>query len=211
MQKTLTCEELFNQNKFVPVVVLNDIEKAVPIAHALLAGGISVMEVTLRTPNALAIIEKLTKEVPQMITGAGTILTDEHYHLAIKHGAKFIVSPGFTPNLAKVAKSYKVPFLPGAITPSEIMQASLHGFNYLKFFPAESYNGYNVLKSLSSPFSSIKFCPTGGINTENAKKYLALANVAGVGCSFLVKDDLVANNDYNQITNLAKEAVLSIG
>lgn len=211
MQNLSTCEQLFNKNKFVPVIVLNDIAKAVPVAHALLAGGISVMEVTLRTPNALAIIEKLANEVPEMITGAGTILIDDHYHKAVKHGAQFIVSPGLTAELAAVSHDYDVPFLPGAITPTEIMQASLMGFNYLKFFPAESYNGYDVLKSLSSPLAHIKFCPTGGINTANAKKYLDLPNVVGVGCTFLVKDDLVANSNYAKITELAKEALAILG
>ena len=211
MNEKLTCEHLFRLNKFVPVVILNDIDKAVPIAHALLEGGISVMEVTLRTKNALAIIEKLSKEVPQMITGAGTILTDDHYHMAVKHGAQFIVSPGLTPELANVSRDYDVPFLPGAITPTEIMQANLMGFDYLKFFPAESYNGYEVLKALSSPLSHIKFCPTGGINLDNAKKYLALPNVVGVGCSFFIKDDLVASSNFAQITQLAKAAHASLG
>lgn len=210
MTDILTCEQIFRQNKIVPVVILNDIEKAVPIAHALLEGGISVMEVTLRTPNALKIIEKLSNEVPQMVTGAGTILNDDHYHIAIKHGAQFIVSPGLTPELANVAKNYNIPFLPGAITPTEIMQAMLMGFDHLKFFPAESYNGYEVLKALSSPLSSVKFCPTGGINIDNAKKYLSLPNVVGVGCSFLIKDEFVSSSNFAQITTLAKETLASI-
>lgn len=211
MSNKLTCEQLFQKNKIVPVVILNDIDKAVPIAHALLEGGISVMEVTLRTPNALSIIAKLTKEVPEMITGAGTILNDDHYHKAIKHGAQFIVSPGLTPELVKVASQYDAPFLPGAITPTEIMQALLHGFDYLKFFPAESYNGYEVLKALSSPLSTVKFCPTGGINLDNARKYLALPNVVGVGCSFLIKEEQVASGNYTKITATAKETLLSVG
>ena len=210
MKTKLTCEQIFSKNKIVPVVILNDIEKAVPIANALLEGGISVMEVTLRTPNALAIIEKLTQEVPEMMTGAGTILNDDHYHKAVKHGAQFIVSPGLTPELAQVSKDYDVPFLPGAITPREIMQALLMGFDYLKFFPAESYNGYEVLKALASPLAQAKFCPTGGINISNARKYLALPNVVGVGCSFLIKDDAVASGNYAKITALAIETLLSI-
>lgn len=208
--KTASCAELFDKNKFVPVVILNDIDKAVPIAHALLEGGISVMEVTLRTENALKIIEKLNHDVPQMITGAGTILNDEHYHMAVKHGAQFIVSPGLTTELAQVSERYDVPFLPGAITPTEIMQAQLLGFDYLKFFPAESYNGYDVLKALSSPFANIKFCPTGGITLDTAKKYLSLPNVVGVGCSFFIKDEYIVNNNYEKITELAKSAYASI-
>ncbi len=208
--KTNSCANLFEKNKFIPVVILNDIDKAVPIAHALLDGGISVMEVTLRTNNALKIIEKLNNEVPEMTTGAGTILTEEHYHMAVKHGAQFIVSPGLTAELTEVSKHYDIPFLPGAVTPTEIMQASLIGYQYLKFFPAESYNGYDVLKALASPFAHIKFCPTGGINIDNAKKYLTLPNVVGVGCSFFIKDEYITNNNYAKITELAKSAYASI-
>ncbi len=210
MKEKFTCAQLFQQNKFIPVVILNDIEKAVPIAHALLEGGISVMEVTLRTNNALDIIQKLAEDIPEMTTGAGTILNDDHYHIAVRHGAKFIVSPGLTPELTEVSNEYDVPFLPGAITPTEIMQASLMGFNYLKFFPAESYNGYSVLKSLSSPFTNVKFCPTGGVNLDNAKKYLALPNVVGVGCSFFITEDIIKNSSYSTITKLAKDAIASL-
>ncbi len=210
MSTTLTCEKIFSQNKIIPVVILNDIDKAVPVARALLAGGISVMEVTLRTPNALAIIEKLSNEVPEMMTGAGTILNENHYHKAVKHGAQFIVAPGLTKELAEVSRDYDAPFLPGAITPTEIMQALLYGFDYLKFFPAASYNGYDVLKALSSPLAAVKFCPTGGINIENARKYLALSNVVGVGCSFLIKEDAVASGNYAKITTTAQETLLSI-
>lgn len=203
----LTCEQLFAQNKVIPVVMLNDINKAVAVAHALLQGGISIMEVTLRTPNALAIIHALNKEIPEMIVGAGTILNDDQYHAAVAQGAKFIVSPGLTNELAKVSAAYPVPFLPGAITPTEIMQALLHGFEYLKFFPAESYNGYNTLKALSAPFPQAKFCPTGGINLDNMHKYLSLPNVVGVGCGFLVNDDLINQSNFSQITQLAKQAL----
>ncbi|MBP9742940.1 MAG: bifunctional 4-hydroxy-2-oxoglutarate aldolase/2-dehydro-3-deoxy-phosphogluconate aldolase [Burkholderiales bacterium] len=207
MTHHLSCKELFAQNKVIPVVMLNDINTAVTIAHALLQGGISIIEVTLRTPNALAIIHTLSKEVPEMIVGAGTILNDEQYHSAVAYGAKFIVSPGLTDELAKVSAAYPIPFLPGAITPTEIMQALLHGFEYLKFFPAESYNGYNTLKALSAPFAQAKFCPTGGINLDNMHKYLSLHNVVGVGCGYLVNEDLVKQGNFSQITNLANQAV----
>lgn len=207
MSNILTCEQMFNKNKVIPVVILNDIDKAVPIAHALLDGGISAIEITLRTPNAMAIIDKISKEVPQMLTGAGTVLTDDQYHVAVSNGAKFIVSPGLTGELVTVSHDYDVPFLPGAITPSEIMQALLMGFNYFKFFPSNAYNGYEVLKSLASPFPAAKFCPTGGINLDNAKQYLSLPNVVGFGCSFLIKDDWVQNNNFAQVTALAKETL----
>ncbi|MCE2705640.1 MAG: bifunctional 4-hydroxy-2-oxoglutarate aldolase/2-dehydro-3-deoxy-phosphogluconate aldolase [Proteobacteria bacterium] len=206
MNKILTSEELFNANKIVPVIVLNDIDKAILVANALNDGGINVMEVTLRTPNALQIIEKLAKEAPYITVGAGTVLSEDQYHMAVKHGAKFIVSPGLTPELAKVKGVYNVPFVPGAITPTEVMYALQYGIDILKFFPAESYNGHMALKSLASVFPKVKFCPTGGINLENANKYLSLSNVVGVGCSFIVTEQLVAQNNFEKITELAKAA-----
>ena len=207
MSSILTCQQIFSTNKIIPVVVLDDIEKAVAIADALVAGGIAIMEITLRTPNALAIIKQIRSNVPQMIVGAGTVLNDDQYHRAISHGAQFIVSPGLSGELAHVSTEYDIPFLPGAVTPSEIMHAMASGFNYLKFFPAESYNGYSVLKALASPFAEMKFCPTGGISLNNIKQYLSLPNVVGVGCSFLINADAVTNNNFIQITNSAREAL----
>ena len=207
MSDILDCEQIFAKNRFVPVVVLDDLEKAVPLANALLAGGISIMEITLRTANAFQIIELIANEVPDMLVGAGTILTDDDYHLAIKHKAKFIVSPGITNELIQVSRDYEEPFLPGAITPSEIMHAFNLGFKYLKFFPANASGSYETLKALSSPMPQIKFCPTGGITLENAKKFLDLPNIAGVGCSFLVNNNLVAANEFTKITALAKQAL----
>jgi 2-dehydro-3-deoxyphosphogluconate aldolase/(4S)-4-hydroxy-2-oxoglutarate aldolase len=203
MIKYSTCEELLNNNTFIPVVVLDDINKAVPLAGALLAGGIKIMEVTLRTKNALSIIEKIAKEVPDMIVGAGTVLNFDQYHMAIKHGSKFIVSPGLTKDLVDVARDYNAPFLPGAVTPTEVMLALEHGFNYLKFFPAENYNGVGTLKAFGSVFSQVKFCPTGGITPDNAKNYLSLSNVLSVGCSFLAPSELIKNNDFAAITEIA--------
>lgn len=203
MKKYSTCEELLNNNTFIPVVVLNDINQAIPLAHALLAGGIKIMEVTLRTKNATAIIERIAKEVPEMIVGAGTVLNFDQYHIAIKHGAKFIVSPGLTNGLVEISRDYDAPFLPGAVTPTEVMLALEHGFNCLKFFPAENYNGVGTLKAFSSVFSQVKFCPTGGITPDNAKNYLALPNVSAVGCSFLAPNTLIENNDFAAITEIA--------
>ncbi len=203
MTQILTCENIFSRNQIIPVVVLNEISSAVAVANALLAGGISIMEVTLRTTNALNIIEKISNEVPEMLVGAGTIITEDDYHKAIKHGSKFIVSPGLTHELAQVNKNYDIPFIPGVITPTEIITALNHGFKYLKFFPAESFNGLTTLKSYSSVFSQVKFCPTGGINMENANKYLQLPNVAGIGCSFLITEEYIKNNAFDKITLLA--------
>jgi 2-dehydro-3-deoxyphosphogluconate aldolase/(4S)-4-hydroxy-2-oxoglutarate aldolase len=206
MTKYYSCEELLSNNAFIPVVVLDDISKAVPLAQALLAGGIKIMEVTLRTNNALAIIEKIAHEVPDMIIGAGTVLNFDQYHMAIKHGSKFIVSPGLTKDLVDVASDYDAPFLPGAVTPTEVMLALENGFNYLKFFPAENYNGVGTLKAFGSVFSQVKFCPTGGITPDNAKNYLALSNVLSVGCSFLAPSELIKNDDFAAITKIASKA-----
>ena len=203
MEKYYTCAELLGKNPFIPIVILDDITKAVPLAQSLIAGGINIMEVTLRTKNALAIIETITSEVPDMVVGAGTVLGTDQYHLGVKHGAKFIVAPGLTNNLIEVSHDYDVPFLPGAVTPTEIMCALEHGFNYLKFFPAENYSGVATLRAFSSVFNQVKFCPTGGITLENAKNYLNLENVLSVGCSFLAQDTLIRNCNFAAITEIA--------
>jgi len=208
MTKYYTCEELLSKNIFIPVVVLDDITKAIPLAQALIAGGINIMEITLRTKNALTTIEKIVNEIPNMLIGAGTVLNTDQYHLAVKHGAKFIVAPGLTNNLIDVSNNYDVPFLPGAITPTEVMLALEHGFKYLKFFPAENYNGIQTLKAFSSVFSQVKFCPTGGITPDNAKNYLNLENVLSVGCSFLAQSTLIKNNDFAAITEIARKTRL---
>ncbi|MFN8770106.1 MAG: bifunctional 4-hydroxy-2-oxoglutarate aldolase/2-dehydro-3-deoxy-phosphogluconate aldolase [Neisseriaceae bacterium] len=205
MNKKLTCEAIFAQNKIIPVVVLNDVNKAIPLAHALQDGGINIMEITLRTPNALQIIEKIHNSVSNIIVGAGTILTEDQYHTAIKHGAQFLVSPGLNNALINVKSDYTVPFIPGAITPTEVLCAYNAGFKYLKFFPAESYNGPSALKSLASVFPDIKFCPTGGINLDNIERYLSLPNIAGIGCSFVVTEELITTSNYAQITKLARQ------
>jgi 2-dehydro-3-deoxyphosphogluconate aldolase / (4S)-4-hydroxy-2-oxoglutarate aldolase len=206
MHNTVDCEQILSQNKLIPVVVLNDETKAFSLAEALLSANIKIMEITLRTPNALAIIKKISELIPEMTVGAGTVINEDQYHLAVSNGAKFIVSPGLTNELINVASTYDIPFLPGAITPSEIMFAQKFGFKYLKFFPAESFNGTQTLKSLASPFSDIKFCPTGGINLNNIKEYLSLSNVVAAGCSFLTPENLIASGDFEQITKLALQA-----
>lgn len=205
MNNYVTPEELFAKNKFVPVVVLDEVEKAVPLAMALLAGGISIMEVTLRTPNALKIIEIIANSVPEMTVGAGTVLTPKDYENALKHKSQFIISPGLTKELYEVSRNHDAAFLPGAVTASEVMNAMALGFNHLKFFPAN--NGYETLKALASPLPQVKFCPTGGINLENARKFLDLPNIAAVGCSFLVSHDLIKANAFDKITENAKMAL----
>jgi 2-dehydro-3-deoxyphosphogluconate aldolase/(4S)-4-hydroxy-2-oxoglutarate aldolase len=203
MNTHLTMGEVFNNHRIIPVVVLNDPAIALKIGEALINGGISVIEVTLRTPNALNVIEHLRNNLPQLIVGAGTILNDDQYHLAVKHKAQFIVSPCLSNELVAVSKNYELPFLPGAVTPSEILNAYNNGFSYLKYFPAESYNGTQCLKSIASVFPQIKFCPTGGVDLLNAKNYLSLPNVAAVGCSFLVNQAAVDQGNFASITDLA--------
>ena len=200
-----TPEHIFAKNKFVPVIVLNEVEKAIPLAKALLAGGISIMEVTLRTDNALKIIEKIASEVPEMTVGAGTILNHKDYENAIKNKSQFIISPGLTKELYDVSQNHAIPYLPGAVTASEVMNALALGFTYLKFFPANS--GYETLKALASPIPQVKFCPTGGINLDNARKFLDLPNIAAVGCSFLASNDLIKANAFDKITENAKLAL----
>jgi 2-dehydro-3-deoxyphosphogluconate aldolase/(4S)-4-hydroxy-2-oxoglutarate aldolase len=203
MDSMLTCKQIFDIHRIIPVVVLDDVDKAIPLARALSRGGINIMEVTLRTPNALAVIETIANESPDTLVGAGTVISEELYHKAVKHGAKFIVSPGITQNIINVANDYHVPLIAGAITPSEIMRALDAGIEYLKFFPAENYNGRSTLQSLSSVFPQIKFCPTGGITLDNAAEYLAIPNVIGIGVSAVVNQNLIANNQFDKITELA--------
>ncbi len=195
-----THQEIFKKYKIIPVVVLNDIEKANLVTDALLAGGINIMEITLRTPNGLGIIRKLRRDYPDMVIGAGTVLNEIQYVDAINNGAQFIVSPGISDDLINISKKNSIPFLPGAITPSEVIRAIDNGFNYLKYFPAEIFNGLNTIKAYSNIFPQIKFCPTGGVNLANVKEYLSLSNVCAIGCSFLVTKDIIENNKFDEIT-----------
>ena len=169
MKDYLTIEEFANISKIIPVVVIDEITNAVPLARALLAGGISVMEVTLRTNTAFAAIEEISKNVPDMIVGAGSVITDSQYHHAVKMGSKFIISPGLTNDLVHTSRYYDAPFIPGVMTPSEVMKALVRGFNYLKFFPAEASGGFEMIKAMQGPLNEAKFCPTGGITLDNIK------------------------------------------
>jgi len=199
--------ELMQLSPVIPVIVIDDESHAVPMARALVAGGIRVLEVTLRTPSALAAIRNISREVPDAIVGAGTVLNPEHFLAAAEAGAQFVVSPGLTPALAAAAKSSGIALLPGAVTPSEIMLAMELGFNNLKFFPAQQSGGAAMLKALHGPFSYTKFCPTGGISLETAAEYLALENVACIGGSWLTPKALMQKQDWAGIQQLAEQAV----
>ena len=190
----------------IPVIVLDDAKDAVPLARALAAGGLPAIEITLRTDAALESIRRVAAEVPEALVGAGTILNAAQFDEAVAAGSKFIVSPGLTPELVDAAEGSPVPLLPGAVTSSEIMAALEDGYSLLKFFPAEQAGGAAYLKSLSSPFGAVKFCPTGGVSAKNAPDYLALPNVLCVGGSWVAPKDAVSGGDWDRITELAKEA-----
>lgn len=190
----------------IPVIVLDDADDAVPLAKALVAGGLPAIEITLRTDAALESIRRVAAEVPGALVGAGTILNAAQFDEAVAAGSKFIVSPGLTPELVEAAEGSPVPLLPGAVTSSEIMAALEEGYSLLKFFPAEQAGGAAYLKSLSSPFGGVKFCPTGGVSATNAADYLALPNVLCVGGSWVAPKQAMAAGDWDMITALAKEA-----
>lgn len=202
-------EKLFETNRIVPVVVINDTDKAVKLAETLLECGINNMEVTLRTHNALDVIRRVSQNIPEMVVGAGTVLYKEQFSDAAAAGAKFIISPGVTDELLMYAQSHisKINYIPGICTPSQAMEVSNAGFNRVKFFPAEAYNAYNVIKSLASPLPHIKFCPTGGITVDNMAKYLELPNIFAVGLSSIVDAKLIDAGDFIEIRKRCEYAV----
>ena len=190
----------------IPVLKINDARNAVPLARALARGGLPVIEITMRTADALELIRRVAAEVPEAVVGAGTILTAAQFEEAAAAGSKFIVSPGATAQVFAAARDSAVPLLPGAITPSEMMTALEEGLDFLKFFPAEQAGGAAFLKSLASPFAGLRFCPTGGVTIRNAADYLSLPNVICVGGSWVAPDDAVKAGDWTRIEKLAREA-----
>jgi 2-dehydro-3-deoxyphosphogluconate aldolase/(4S)-4-hydroxy-2-oxoglutarate aldolase len=204
--KTETLLKLLSGQPVIPVLKIDRIADAVPLARALVKGGLPAIEITLRTPDALDAIRLVVNEVPDAIVGAGTILGGKDFANAVDAGARFIVSPGTTQELLDVANQSDVPFLPGATTPSEIMAMREEGYEILKFFPAEQSGGISYLKALSSPLSSVRFCPTGGVSMKNAAEYLALPNVICVGGSWVAPDAELAAGNWARIEELAREA-----
>jgi 2-dehydro-3-deoxyphosphogluconate aldolase/(4S)-4-hydroxy-2-oxoglutarate aldolase len=190
----------------IPVIVIEDITQAVPLARALVAGGVRVLEVTLRTAAGLDAIRAIAREVPDAIVGVGTLTTGEDFEAARNAGAKFGVSPGLTPALVQGARDSGLPLLPGVMTPSEVIAARGAGFRQLKLFPAQQAGGIGMLKAMHGPFPDVQFCPTGGISEETAPQFLALANVACVGGSWLTPKAAVQANDWQEITRLAARA-----
>ena len=204
MMKTL--EERFYDYAVVPVVVLNDADDAVPLADALIKGGLPCAEVTFRTDAAEESIRRICESFPDMLVGAGTVLTTEQVERAHKAGAKFIVSPGFDPEIIDCCISIGLPVLPGCITPSEIAQAVKRGLKVVKFFPAEQSGGVALIKAMAAPYSMVKFMPTGGISTKNLADYLSCDKILCCGGSWMVKEDLIKSGSFDKITDMTREA-----
>ena len=198
--------ELAAQGPVIPVIVLQTLEEAVPLAQALVAGGVRVLEVTLRTPVALDAMRAIVREVPGAIVGAGTLRSAADVQAAVDAGCIFGVSPGYTTEVGDACRRLGLPLLPGVATASEVMAASAAGHRFLKFFPATAAGGVPMLKALAGPFPDIVFCPTGGITVETAPQFLALPNVRVCGGSWLTPADAVAARDWERITRLAREA-----
>ena len=192
--------------RVVPVIVLQDPAHAVPLAHALLEGGIDVMEITLRSSAALAAIEAVAKAVPQMHLGAGTVTRVAEVQQVIDAGATFALSPGCTDALVEAVRAAKLPFIPGVMTPGEVMHRREQGFTLMKLFPAAQAGGLGMLKALGAPIPDVMFCPTGGVSPENLKDFLKLPNVAMVGGSWLTPADALAEGNWIHITKMAREA-----
>lgn len=205
-EKTEKLLSILKLQPVVPVLIVEDAKSAVPLARALVAGGLRAIEITLRTAGALDAIRAVAEEVEGAEVGAGTILNVAQWDAAVEAGSKFIVSPGTTQELLDAARLSDVPLLPGAATASEVMALREEGYKVLKFFPAEQAGGAAYLKSLSSPLAGTLFCPTGGISLKNAHDYLSLPNVVCIGGSWVAPKELVAAGDWAGITKLAAEA-----
>jgi 2-dehydro-3-deoxyphosphogluconate aldolase/(4S)-4-hydroxy-2-oxoglutarate aldolase len=199
-------EALLRHAPVIPVLTVEGADDAVPLATALVAGGLPLLEVTLRTEGALKAITAMAKQVPGAIVGAGTIRTADQAKAAVDAGATFLVSPGATPQVIAAVQKLGVPFLPGCATASEAMRLAEEGFRFLKFFPAEAAGGVNYLKSLAAPLADLRFCPTGGIDAEKAKAYLALPNVVCVGGSWITPAVALKAGDWATVTRLSLEA-----
>lgn len=191
----------------VPVIVIDELHQAVPLARALIAGGVRVLEVTLRTSCAVDAIRAIAQEVPEAIVGAGTVTNPEQLKAVTAAGAQFAISPGLTDALLQAAVNGPIPLIPGISTVSELMTGMSYGLDNFKFFPAEANGGVSALKAIAGPFSHIRFCPTGGISLSNYRDYLALSSVLCVGGSWLVPADAIRDGDYARITTLAAQAV----
>jgi 2-dehydro-3-deoxyphosphogluconate aldolase/(4S)-4-hydroxy-2-oxoglutarate aldolase len=206
MKNAMNPIELASYGPVIPVIVIDQLEQALPMARALVAGGVKVLEVTLRTPAGLPAIELIAREVPGAIVGAGTVRTVADARAARDARARFIVSPGYTPAIGAACRELGMPLLPGVATGSEVMAATEDGHRFLKLFPATAVGGIPLLKSFAGPFGDVAFCPTGGITPENAPQFLALPNVRVVGGSWLTPADALKAGDWDRVERLAREA-----
>ena len=202
----MTIEERFEDFGVVPVVVLDDVKDALPLAKALTEGGLPCAEITFRTEAAEESIKVMAEAYPDMVVGAGTVLTIEQVDAAVKAGAKFIVSPGFDPEIVDYCLKKEIPIFPGCVTPSEVAQAVKRGLKVVKFFPAEPAGGVAMIKAMAAPYNQLRFMPTGGIGTQNLKDYLEFNKIICCGGSWMVKADLIKNGEFEKICKLTKEA-----
>ncbi len=203
-------KDLFNMGPIIPVLVINSVEEALPIAEALLAADVRVLEVTLRTAAAFDVISAIAKELPEAIIGAGTVTNCQQLQQSYDAGAKFALSPGLTKDLLQAGNESNIALIPGISSTSELMDGADYGYDHLKFFPAEASGGVNAIKSIGGPFPDIRFCPTGGINLNNIRDYLALPNVVCCGGSWLVSSEIVENKNWSEITRLANQALAHV-
>ncbi|MBS4044951.1 MAG: bifunctional 4-hydroxy-2-oxoglutarate aldolase/2-dehydro-3-deoxy-phosphogluconate aldolase [Alphaproteobacteria bacterium] len=206
-ERTAALDAILTRSPVIPVLVVEDAAQAVPLARALIAGGIPVLEITLRSAAALDAIQRIAAEVPDAVVGAGTVLNPAQFAAAQLAGAKFVISPGATEALYYTAKDTGLPYLPAVATASEVMRAMEQGFLRAKFFPAESSGGIGALKGFGGPFPEMKFCPTGGITEANLRSYTSLPNVFAAGGSWLAPKELLQKGDWAGITAIAKKAV----
>ena len=206
----MTISEQFKEYGVVPVVVLNDAKDALPLAKALVEGGLACAEVTFRTEAAEESIRLMSEAYPEMLVGAGTVLTIDQVDRAVKAGAKFIVSPGFDPEIVDYCLENNIPVFPGCVTPSEVAQAVKRGLKVVKFFPAEQAGGIAMIKAMAAPYTMVKFMPTGGINAKNLADYLSCDKILCCGGSWMVKGDMIKAGEFDKICTMAKEAVAKV-
>lgn len=206
----MNARDIMMTSPIVPVIAIDDEKDALPLAKALSAGGVNVMEVTLRTEAGLKAVEIIRKEMPEMNVGTGTVCNEDDIIASKKAGAKFAFSPGISQELIDAAKKHEITLIPGVATSSEVMLAQNNGIFYCKLFPATIVGGVEILKAFSGPFAKMNFCPTGGVNLNNLNDFLNLKNVLCVGGTWFVPKDAIANNDFDKITKLCKEAISSI-
>lgn len=206
----MTAQEVMEISPIVPVIALESVDDALPLAKALFEGGIAIMEITLRTKAGLKSIEIISKEMPQMNVGAGTVLNADDFKKAVEHGAQFVFSPGISEELMQTSRELGIALIPGVATASEVMLAKNNGFEHCKLFPATLAGGVEALKAFSGPFASMRFCPTGGVNLNNVKDFLALDNVVCAGGSWIVPKQAIKEKDFQAITKLCAEALQAL-